>query len=74
MSTFKTLALAAALMGAAVTPSLAEGFYVAGPTAQPLWTQAGSRTPLASPAATQGNAALNLLERSGATGNGGQHQ
>jgi hypothetical protein len=39
--------LAAGLIGAAASPSLAEGDYVAGPTASPAWTQAASRTPLA---------------------------
>ncbi len=39
--------LAAGLIGAAASPSLAEGDYVAGPTASPAWTQATSRTPLA---------------------------
>ncbi|SHJ98112.1 hypothetical protein SAMN02745194_03868 [Roseomonas rosea] len=70
--TLRTLGLAAALMGATAAPSLAEGFYVAGPTAVPAWTQqADSRTPLASNGAV--NAAQSFLERSGATGNGGQH-
>jgi hypothetical protein len=47
---------------------------VAGPTAVSAWSQADSRTPLASNEMSRGNAAQNLLERSGATGNGGQHQ
>jgi hypothetical protein len=74
MSKIKTLALAAALLAGAAAPSFAEGFYVAGPTAVRAWTQADSRTPLASNETSPANAAQNLLERSGATGNGGQHQ
>ncbi|MBP0444802.1 hypothetical protein J8J14_08390 [Roseomonas sp. SSH11] len=71
--TLRTLGLAAALIGATAAPSLAEGFYVAGPTALPAWTQqADSRTPLAG-RSTAPNAAQTFLERSGATGNGGQH-
>ncbi|SHJ86684.1 hypothetical protein SAMN02745194_03578 [Roseomonas rosea] len=74
MSKIKTLALAAALLAGAAAPSFAEGFYVAGPTAVPAWSQGDSRTPLASSGMRQGSAAQNFLERSGATGNGGQHQ
>lgn len=71
--TLRTLGLAGALMGATAAPSLAEGFYVAGPTAVPAWTQTSAgRTPLAGQGTAQ-DAAQVFLERSGATGNGGQH-
>lgn len=73
MTKIKTLALAAVLLAGAAAPSFAEGFYVAGPTAVGAWTQSESRTPLASQPASQADAAQLLLERSGATGNGGQH-
>ena len=65
-------ALAITLIAGAATPSFAEGEdYVAGPTASGSWSAAQSRTPLAG-SDTQA-APLRALERSGATGNGGQH-
>jgi hypothetical protein len=65
--TLRTLALAAALMSPVMAgAALADGEYVAGPTAVGSWTQADSRTPLAGGAAQS-------LEQSGATGGGGQH-
>ncbi|HEY8614125.1 MAG TPA: hypothetical protein VIL69_22925 [Roseomonas sp.] len=71
--TLRTLGLAAALIGGAVSPSFAEGTYVVGPTASPAWSQTDTRTPLAGYGAAQASATQNFLERSGATGNGGQH-
>jgi hypothetical protein len=71
--TLRTLALAAALMSPILAgTAFAEGHYVAGPTAVGSWTQADSRTPLASNSATQGSNQTSL-EKSGATGGGGQH-
>jgi hypothetical protein len=43
-------ALAVGLISTAAGPALAEGDYVAGPTASPAWTESTSRTPLAAPA------------------------
>lgn len=40
-------ALAASLIGAGSSPVLADGYYVAGPTAMPAWSGSTSRTPLA---------------------------
>jgi hypothetical protein len=77
--TLRILALAAALIGGAASPSLAEGYDGAGPTAYGFWHGTESRTPLASRDAGQdraqdaGQAALNFLELSGATGGDGQH-
>jgi hypothetical protein len=71
--TLRTLALAAALMSPVLAGSaFADGHYVAGPSAVGSWTQADSRTPLASNRATQGSNQTSL-EKSGATGGGGQH-
>ncbi|WP_424136306.1 hypothetical protein [Roseomonas chloroacetimidivorans] len=73
----RTLGLAAALMSPlAAGHAFADGEYIAGPTAVGSWAQAHpeSRTPLAGQSArTQGEAALESLEQSGATGAGGQH-
>ncbi|MFC0384775.1 hypothetical protein [Muricoccus vinaceus] len=46
-------ALAAGLIGTAAGPSLAEGDYVAGPTASAAWTASAARTPLAAFSAAQ---------------------
>jgi hypothetical protein len=71
--TLRTLTLAAALMSPIIAgTAFAEGHYVAGPTAVGSWGQADSRTPLASNSATQ-DSNQTSLEKSGATGGGGQH-
>jgi hypothetical protein len=70
--TLRTLGLAAALIGSAVSPSFADGEYVPGATAVGSWTQTGSRAPLAGGHVTQGQNQTQL-EQSGATGGGGQH-
>ncbi|MBP0494094.1 hypothetical protein [Roseomonas indoligenes] len=71
MSSFRILALAAALIGSAAAPAFAASDYLPGATAVPAWTAAdNSRTPLASNADRSGQT---LLEQSGATGGGGQH-
>jgi hypothetical protein len=70
--TLRTLGLAAALIGGAVSPSLADGEYVPGATAVGSWTQTDSRTALAGGHVTQGQNQTQL-EQSGATGGGGQH-
>jgi hypothetical protein len=76
--TLRTLGLAAALVSPlAAGHAFADGEYISGPTAYPAWsqTQLESRTPLASNSAnqSQGDAAVQSLEQSGATGGGGQH-
>jgi hypothetical protein len=76
-NTLRALGLAAALMGPMMAaPAFADGEYIAGPTTVGSWADAHpeSRTPLASrsKAMTQGQAALQSLEQSGATGSGGQ--
>ncbi|MCR0984470.1 hypothetical protein [Roseomonas populi] len=74
MSTIRNFALAAALIGGALAsaPAFADQDRVPeGATASGPWVQqANSRTPLADNSA---NSAQDLLERSGATGGGGQH-
>ena len=68
-------ALATATLAGLTSPVLAEGFDGRGVSAVPAYSQAQPqiRTPLAgNPAVTQGQAAQNYLERSGATGGGGQ--
>jgi hypothetical protein len=70
----RTLGLAAALMGPLVAgTAFADGEYVVGPAASQSWTQSTSRTPLAHDAARTTGGFQSLLEQSGATGNGGQH-
>ncbi|MBB5694885.1 hypothetical protein [Muricoccus pecuniae] len=71
--TLRSLGLAAALIGAAAAPAFAEGTYVPGPVASPAWTASAARTPLAGNGAASTTPAQNFLERSGATGNAGQH-
>jgi hypothetical protein len=72
--TLRTLGLAAALMSPLVAgTAFADGEYVVGPTASQSWTQSTSRTPLARDAARTTGGFQSLLEQSGATGNGGQH-
>jgi hypothetical protein len=66
----RSLTLAAALMGAAAAPALADGEYISGPSAVGSW-QSETRTPLAGNAVQ--NSAVDSLEQSGATGGGGQH-
>jgi len=73
LKSLRTLALAAALLGAAAAPSLAEGNAVPGPTAVGAWPSTGSRTPLAGRGAVQMTPQQRFLELSGATGGGGQH-
>ncbi|MBP0494328.1 hypothetical protein [Roseomonas indoligenes] len=71
MMNFRTLALAAALIGSLAAPAFADQDRVPeGATASRRWTAAESRTPLASPAA---NPQQNFLALSGATGGFGQH-
>jgi hypothetical protein len=71
MMNIRTLALAAALIGSIAAPAFADQDRVPeGATASGAWTQSGSRTPLAGNVAGAGDT---LLERSGATGGGGQH-
>lgn len=70
--TLRALGLAAAMVGsfAAQGASARTLYTVDGPITVPDTVVAGSRTPLSSP--TQTPAQL-FLERSGATGGGGQH-
>ncbi|WP_338665343.1 hypothetical protein VQH23_09240 [Pararoseomonas sp. SCSIO 73927] len=67
MINFRALALAAALIGSAAAPALADQVSVpGGATASGAWTQSGGRTSLA------GNGGQSFLDMSGATGGGGQ--
>ncbi|MBP0492947.1 hypothetical protein [Roseomonas indoligenes] len=67
MMNFRTLALAAALIGSLAAPAFADQDRVPeGATASGRWTAGDSRTPLAGSTADR-------LEQSGATGGGGQH-
>ncbi|WP_338664201.1 hypothetical protein VQH23_03350 [Pararoseomonas sp. SCSIO 73927] len=71
MSSFRTLALAAALIGSVAAPALAASNALPGSVASPAWSAADAgRTPLASNATGPGQT---LLELNGATGGGGQH-
>ncbi|MFC0388150.1 hypothetical protein [Muricoccus vinaceus] len=66
--------LFSATLVALAVPASAEGFDGRGPSAVPAHPSTRNRTPLAGEgASTQGQAAQNLLEASGATGGGGQH-
>ena len=73
-------ALVAALLIGAASPSFADGFDGAGPSAFGPYVPTQSRSPLADPGMTgmsqgtsQGQAAQNFLGLSGASGGGGQH-
>ena len=70
--TLRALGLAAAVMGSFVAQDVSARTLatVDGPIEVPDHVIQRSRTPLASPAQTP---AQNFLERSGATGGGGQH-
>lgn len=68
---FRTLALAAAMTGSVLAGAARAdvGAPSYGPSASPAWSATDARAPLAGPdAPAQGS-----LERSGATGGGGQH-
>ena len=70
--TLRALGLAAAVMGSFVAQGASARtlYTVDGPISVPETTIQQSRTPLASPAQSPAQA---FLERSGATGGGGQH-
>lgn len=73
--TLRALGLAAVVVSPlAAGTAFADGYDGLGPSAYPAWSQAQTRTMLASPQANQTNTpAQNFLVRSGATGGDGQH-